>query len=191
MLKGTLPILINHRRLASDNARLEGSIPLSRFTRFIEMLVDDSGEVAAKVDFRKGHKRKTLVVGAVEATVKVVCQNCMTPANVDISATVRLLIVGSDDELAALAENDDGMVCVEEQVLLVDLLEDELILAMPMVGRHADGLCTPGPALLAAQMAPVKTAGAEAEKAIINKDTYKAFAGLGALTDGMFDKKDS
>jgi uncharacterized protein len=191
MLPGTLPILINHRRLASDNARLAGIIPLSRFSRFTQMLVDDSGEVAAEVDFRKGHKRKTLVVGAVAATVKVVCQNCMAPANIDINATVRLLIVGSDDELAALAENDDGMVCVEEQVLLVDLLEDELILSMPMVGRHLDGLCTPSPALLAAQMAAEKQTAAETAKAVTNKDTYKAFAGLGALTAGMFDKKDS
>jgi hypothetical protein len=62
---------------------------------------------------------------------------------------------------------------------------------MPMVGRHLDGLCTPSPALLAAQMAAEKQTAAETAKAVTNKDTYKAFAGLGALTAGMFDKKDS
>ncbi len=180
MFKGPLPIRINHRRLVSDNAKLEGTIPLERFERLIELLDDRAGDVHARLEFRRGYKRRGLVVGNLEASVSMICQNCMQVATVEVSAEIRLLIVNSETALAALAEEDDGIVCLEDQVLLVDLLEDDLILSMPMVGRHAEGECAVEDVTESRPMPVVPVSP--------TKETYRPFAGLTELTEGLFKK---
>jgi len=185
MSKATLPIQVNHRRLASDNAKLEGIIPLQRFERLIELLEDDAGEIEVQLEFRKGRKHRTLVVGSMRAQVSMICQNCMAPAPIELDTILRLTVVSSEEALAALHEDDDGLVCEDELILLVDLLEDELMLAMPMVGKHGEGECqsAAGQAIKSQQVKKsVDTGGA-------SKDTYRPFADLAGLTSGMVLKK--
>jgi len=116
MFKGPLPIRINHRRLVSDNARLEGTIPLERFERLIGLLNNSTGDVRARLEFKRGYKRRGLVTGNLEASVSMICQNCMQPATVAVRAEIRLLVVNSEAALEALAEADDGIICLEDQI---------------------------------------------------------------------------
>ena len=180
MFKGPLPIRINHRRLVSDNARLEGTIPLERFERLIGLLNNSTGDVRARLEFKRGYKRRGLVTGNLEASVSMICQNCIQPATVAVRAEIRLLVVNSEAALEALAEADDGIICLEDQVLLVDLLEDELILSMPMVGRHAEGECAVKDV---AESRPIPVVPVSP-----TKETYRPFAGLADLTEGLFKK---
>jgi uncharacterized protein len=187
MSKVTLPIQINHRRFVSDNAKLEGIIPLQRFERLIALLEDEAGEVEAKLEFRKERKHRSLVIGQLRTQVSMICQSCMLPAPIALEATLRVVVVNSEEALAALHEDDDGLVCKDELILLVDLLEDELMLALPMVGKHMEGECQ-AETVVNSQPAneqgvePVVSAGA-------SKDTYRPFAGLAGLTADMILKK--
>ncbi|MFT7469263.1 MAG: hypothetical protein ACI8PP_002518 [Candidatus Pseudothioglobus sp.] len=186
MLKVTLPVQVNHRRFVSDNAKLEGIIPLQRFERFIELLENEAGEVEAKLEFRKERKHRSLVIGQLRTQVSMICQNCMLPAPIQLEANLRVVVVNSEDALAALHEDDDGLVCEDELVLLVDLLEDELILALPMVGKHPEGECKPA----ADVAAESNTAVEPADRKGASKDTYRPFAGLAGLTADMLSKKE-
>ena len=85
-----------------------------------------------------------------------------------------------------LHEDDDGLVCEDELILLVDLLEDELILALPMVGKHPEGECKPA----ADVAAEPNTAVEPADRKGASKDTYRPFAGLAGLTADMLSKKE-
>jgi uncharacterized protein len=190
MPKVTLPIQVNHRRFISDNAKLDGIIPLQRFERFIALLEDETGEVEAKLEFRKERKHRSLVIGQLRTQVSMICQNCMMPASIELQTTLRVVVVNSEEALAALHEDDDGLVCEDELILLVDLLEDELILALPMVGKHVEGGCQPA-AYEANKSQPAVEK--EAESVVSNgatKDTYRPFAGLASLTAGMILKKE-
>jgi uncharacterized protein len=186
MLKVTLPVQVNHRRFVSDNAKLEGIIPLQRFGRFFALVEDEAGEVEAQLEFRKERKHRSLVIGKLRTQVSMICQNCMLPAPIQLETTLRVVVVNSEDALAALHEDDDGLVCEDELVLLVDLIEDELILALPMVGKHLEGECQSAAddAVKSLEISePVSSEGA-------SKDTYRPFAGLAGLTADMLLKKD-
>ncbi len=71
---------------------------------------------------------------AFQAALKVVCQRCLKPMSLELSS----------EQLLAFAPpgaQDDGLDDVEtlplvRQLDLVDLLEEEVILAMPMLPRH-------------------------------------------------------
>jgi uncharacterized protein len=196
MLKPTLPVQINHRRFVSDNAKLEGIIPLQRFERFIALVEDEAGEVEAQLEFKKARKHRSLVVGQLRTKVSVICQNCMAPTQFELDAELRVLVVNSEEALAQLHEDDDGLVCEDELISLVDLLEDELILALPMVGKHEEGECQSAAGDAVKALSAVKPfSGEEREEREesqkgASKDTYRPFAGLAGLTADMVLKKE-
>tara|TARA_A100001011_G_scaffold349220_1_gene387635 strand:+ start:432 stop:701 length:270 start_codon:yes stop_codon:yes gene_type:complete len=53
-----------------------------------------------------------------------------------VAIDVNTRLVKSDSELHSLAENIDGMVVDTPRLSLTELLEDDLILVLPMVPRH-------------------------------------------------------
>jgi uncharacterized protein len=70
-------------------------------------------------------------------SVAQTCQRCLLPMQVDLSVDRHFRFVA--DEATALAEDDD---CEEDllspvpELTLQTLLEDELLLAMPLIPRH-------------------------------------------------------
>ncbi|MCB1647087.1 MAG: DUF177 domain-containing protein [Pseudomonadales bacterium] len=172
MFKGPLPLLVNHRKLVSDKARLEGTIPFDSLGRFTDLLLDKDGDVQARLEFRKGKRQKTLVVGNLQAAVSVTCQKCLEPMTLALETNFRTLILKTDEELDALEQEDDGFVCPDEMLPLTDLIEDELIVGMPMVTRHE--ACE-----IDAALAP------EPEEIRGKGDTYKPFAALADMKDKL------
>ncbi len=71
-------------------------------------------------------------------SVEQTCQRCLAPMKVDLAVDRYFRFVA--DEATALAEDDD---CEEDllspapELTLQTLLEDELLLAMPLIPRHA------------------------------------------------------
>jgi uncharacterized protein len=171
MLVGPLPRQIEHRKLAENRAKLEGSIAIEEFERLAAYLCDTTGEIMVKLQFRKGKGQKTFVTGNCQASVNVQCQACLEPMTVEIGCGVRTFLLDSAEELATLRQSDDGIVCEGEVVKLVDLLEDDLMVSLPMVPRHDEGDCAD----------PIAYEEDDSDV----EDTYKPFAGLADLKEDL------
>lgn len=76
--------------------------------------------------------------GAVKAVVKMTCQRCLEVVEVPLSAQMSLGFSQSEEALAELPDNLEPYLLEEEEALLADVLEQELILAMPIVAYHAE-----------------------------------------------------
>ena len=174
MFSGPLPARVNHRKLATEKRKLEGTLPLTSFTRLIESLESDQGEVSARLEFRKARKQTTLLVGEVRSIVSLECQNCLTPMQYELTASLRHYIVKDEEALFKLDEEDDGIVCEEDLVDIADLLEDELILALPMVARHTEADC---------QVEGYQAEVPDESETESSVETHKPFAGLAELKD--------
>lgn len=141
MLTGPLPERVDHRKLARDRTRLLGQISLGQMSRFTALLLSDRGEASIELQFGMGKGRTTRIDGEVSADVKVTCQYCLEAMEIPVAATINLLIVDSTEALLALPQGQDGLVCQTEQLDLVEVVEDELIVGLPMVTRHEKGEC--------------------------------------------------
>jgi uncharacterized protein len=148
MLTGPLPELLDHRKMANQAGILEGSVPVQQFTRLREMLESGDGDVHLKLAFSKGDRDRTHVTGVVTARVELICQNCMTQYGQEIGSEVKMDIFPSEERLLAALEAEDsteqtsdGLVCSGKVIKIVDLVEDELILSVPMIPRHDDKDC--------------------------------------------------
>jgi uncharacterized protein len=65
------------------------------------------------------------------------CQRCLQPTTVALQLERRLRFVRGEDEAARLdEESEDDVLALQARTDLHDLLEDELILALPLVPMH-------------------------------------------------------
>jgi uncharacterized protein len=76
-----------------------------------------------------------LIEAETEATLE--CQRCLQPMRGPLRARRRIFFVEGEDAAAALdAENDDDVLALVPALDLQALVEDELLLALPIVPRH-------------------------------------------------------
>lgn len=97
----------------------------------------------AKVDLRFGvdEQQITYLKGRLEAKLTLQCQRCMQPLIYDIIADFALGIVNTLDEANALPDHYEPALAQEGQLALRELVEDELILNLPIIPKHEPDEC--------------------------------------------------
>lgn len=96
-------------------------------------------EVAGWLRFGFADARESLpaVEGQVAATVDAVCQRCLEPFRLPLRAEVRLLFAR---EAPDMHSHDDWEVweTAEAQLCPLQLVDEVLVMALPLVAKHAD-----------------------------------------------------
>ena len=131
--------LVDVELLATERATLSGVFPVAGFARLRPSLADPSGEARATFSFYRVAGRPA-VDGNVEATVALVCQRCLTPVSWPLHSRLELVFVESESGVddAELPEGLEPAVAPHGRASLAALVEDELLLALPLVARHSD-----------------------------------------------------
>lgn len=138
-----LPQRLDLARLADARAVLDGELPLARLGRLAPLLARTEGVVRAHLEFARDLKRE-VVRGRVESELVLTCQRCFGEVRVLVVAELDLIRVADEDDAEALADGRDPLVAPNREVEMSVLLEDELLLAMPIVALHGAGArCTP------------------------------------------------
>ncbi len=135
-----LPAVIDPLRLADEGAELHGVLGLGGMSRLMEQCADDSGTVSVDLHFERGAQGLRQMHGSLRAEVPVVCQRCMRPFRRAIGAETWLILLKPGEPGAIPADEADTLL-VSKPLLLCEIVEDELLLAMPMIPRHAPGEC--------------------------------------------------
>ena len=73
---------------------------------------------------------------AVEADVAVTCQRCLESTSIHLNSENSLAAVWTDEQAAHLPRYLDPLIVADEASSLWELVEDELILAMPPFSYH-------------------------------------------------------
>ncbi|MGH8478831.1 MAG: YceD family protein [Gammaproteobacteria bacterium] len=134
-----LPERIDSRYLAEREGRLSGHLSLARMERLRASLCCGEGTVFIDVRFQRDEQGRELAVGHVTARLPVPCQRCLEAMEIAIATPLRLAF--TDADAAAPAPPPDGYDAVPllgDTISLADLVEDELMLALPMAPMHED-----------------------------------------------------
>ncbi|MBC7490111.1 MAG: DUF177 domain-containing protein [Glaciimonas sp.] len=120
--------------------RREGAIPVNDLTRLIEELADPSGILSWKLTGSANQSGHAQLMLAVNGSLQIMCQRCLTPFVFDIDSE-SLLILAKDevvaDEIDALLDDDQIDVIVGTKALdIIQLVEDEVLLSMPLSPKH-------------------------------------------------------
>jgi uncharacterized protein len=135
--------VIDGFEFATAGATQEGKLPLAGFPRLKDVLVSDAGEVTyALRGVRDARGRPSLRL-SVEGTLLLRCQRCLGTLAYDVQAEQLLVLASSQEEIdaePATVDQPDRVIAGKEMPVR-DLVEDELILALPYAPRHED--CEP------------------------------------------------
>lgn len=136
MLTEPIPNSINPALMASAGRILEGQTPQSELLRFSEFLAEISGAVEFKLRFKKKRDGKVHITGSANARVALLCQYCLEPVELAVNASIAQVVVSNEAEAQELDDQQDFLVVEGETIELASIIEDELILSLPMVVAH-------------------------------------------------------
>jgi uncharacterized protein len=133
--------------LAEQGAILEGSWPLSSLQRLGSSAHAQAqpGEGDAVAWSARGERRpragapaETWLHLRANARLRLECQRCLAPVETALEVDRALRFVSGESQAAALdAESEDDVLALSRSLDLHELVEDELLLALPLVPRHA------------------------------------------------------
>jgi len=138
---GHLPATIDPIQLAARGARLTGTLPLKSMPRLAQTCLDGSGDVFVDLSFERGEGEKVLLMrGTLRVNLRVTCQRCLDGMDLQIEAAPWLLLLRPEEGQDRLDDETDILV-TDKPLSLSALVEDELLLALPMVPAHALSEC--------------------------------------------------
>lgn len=158
-------LIITPYSQVQENPEISATFALSEFPRLAQVVESTSGEIHADFKLYKGESGLMLSVRA-SCVLPVICQRCMQTMDhtLSIDHSVLLVPLGFNDE----GIDEDYVVLEDKQMSLRDFLEDELMLALPLIAKHDTDYCKP----------LGEDTESEPEK---TQKTHKPFANLGKL----------
>ncbi len=123
---------------ADRGAVLRENVELSRLTRLREALGSEAGSVEAVLEFAPRRTGWMPAELKFETRLELTCQRCLEPFELAVQERIELGFVDSPAMEACLPEGRVAVVLEDERVSPVELLEDELIVSLPLVPRHAN-----------------------------------------------------
>jgi uncharacterized protein len=172
------PTRLDVEAFAKAGVSMQGQWPLTSLERLAESAAGDAppgpgDEVAweARGELRAVRGQPSQVWLHVSASTELAlqCQRCLQPVDQKLAIERSFLFVHGEDQAAALdTDSEDDVLALTRALDLRELLEDELLLALPLVPRHDQ---CPAPLVVPS------SAGAEQA----DEETPHPFAALAAL----------
>lgn len=136
-----LPEFIDPIHLAATGQLLTGELSLSGMRRLAPALSKTQGVVGVELEFGQDAQHIPFLRGHIRARLEVVCQRCLRPVDWDIDVQTSLGIVTSQAQAERLPEYYEPLLVESDLMPLVAIVEDELILNLPDMPKHADTGC--------------------------------------------------
>jgi uncharacterized protein len=162
--------LVNAVELAGRSATLERRLNLRHLPRLVEAGALEGTRASAELAFGRIEGRTTVEV-QVSGELVLTCQRCLRPCTCTVNETASLVVMASDaDEVPGGFE---PLLGDAERLSVTELIEEQLLLGLPLVPKHATtALCGAAPAAIA-----ISATEAAAD------ETQRPFANLRKLLD--------
>lgn len=142
MSKTELPERVDAYKLADQASVIEGTVAFGRMKRLSDLVVKDGAGFEARLEFERDEEKRRLVSGSVSGSVALECQRCLMPVHYELDSHFRLAIVYNDEMARALPGDIDPLMLLPDQSLeLAEMIEEELLLSLPMYAAHEPGEC--------------------------------------------------
>ena len=148
MLSEPLPKRVRFANLVAKQVILTGSMQLGSFLRLSAIVQEQRHDgaiqvnaqdcIEAQLEFYRGEDARPKVKGWARWSLELPCQRCLNVVRIELVSSIMTTIVRTDKEMAGLDENEDGQSVSSDDLLdVVELLEDSLILELPMSPKHS------------------------------------------------------
>ena len=127
---------------ARNGRRISGQIPFSELPRLQDLLDSRQGVLDYSVQGGMDHLGRPVLDVSLHGSCQLRCQRCLGALDYAIDHEIRLLPCDQAglDELDDDEEDFDGILA-DENMDVIGLLEDEILLGLPISPMHEPGSC--------------------------------------------------
>jgi len=135
------PVFFKPLLLAEQQGRLDGQLALRNMRRLGEIICDDSGTIDYHLQLGRDEFGFSYIRGTFEVALQLICQRCLHPFALQLSNEMNIGLAVSDEQLEKLPGHYEPMLLMKDEVSLLTLIEEEIILSIPMVPVHKNAAC--------------------------------------------------
>jgi len=129
-----VPEVLDAWRMVAARRGFEGSLSLSSLPRLRDALCEPDGQVRFQIDFDRDHLGVAYAELRIATALPLQCQRSLQRFLQPVEVAQRLGLIRDEDEEAGLPPGYEPLLVPEDGMLRpVELVEDELILALPVV----------------------------------------------------------
>ena len=126
------------------NGCFEGEISLAEAGRLAELLPGGEPDranrkIAISFEFMRNEYGIPMIAGSLETSLELECQRCLKAMEWPLELDFKLMIDASDDIVSQ--SDQDSIYSNDGYIDIIEVVEDEVILAIPLVATHADRAC--------------------------------------------------
>ncbi len=130
-------------RLCRLGETVEGECVPADLSALQDALHDLDGFIRYRVEGGHSTAHKPLLSVRITGHVQLTCQRCLEGFRFDLDLQTHLELVPDENALPALEEEQAGwdVIVCPERLAVADLIQEEILLALPVAPRHAPGDC--------------------------------------------------
>lgn len=141
MAKAMLPKQIDPFQLADKGTILKGDLSLKEMVRLHDFICEKDGIAQISLEFGRDAQRFAFMKGNIKTEFEVVCQRCSNPMSMSFDIPVNNRLIRDDKEALRLPEGYEPLVVTSDTMSLVALIEEEILLSIPLVPKHSVKEC--------------------------------------------------
>ena len=127
---------------ARRGGELSGKIPVAELSRMADMLADPEGIVSYQLRGLVGNDGKPQLELILDGLCNLRCQRCLNALSYPIKLVSRLRLVSEGETDSSDIEDDEtDSIPVEKHLDVLALIEEELLLSLPIAPKHDAGEC--------------------------------------------------
>ena len=124
-------------RLADGEADVDFAVPLAELSRLRSQIASVEGLVRGRVHFTR---ESGFVVAnlSLSGAASMTCQRCLEAMTEPVESTARVALITSEADASRVPEHLEPVLAAGSRVTIGELVEEELLLALPIVPLHAE-----------------------------------------------------
>jgi uncharacterized protein len=133
-----MPGFVDPYKMAKNRQALQGELAVASMPRANQMLESKDGVVNYSLLFDMDKESLCFVEGQIHTKVSVRCQRCLQIFLKEINGSFKVSPVKTDSAAKALSSEYEPLIVTEDKLYPAELVEDELILAIPLAPMHEE-----------------------------------------------------
>lgn len=144
----TVPGVIEPARFAREQSHATGVLTLTQLPRLAEVLFDHEGSVRYDVAGYTTAKGQPALHISLTADLGACCQRCLERLPLHLAVERDIVLLAGVRAIDQADDDDDDTDAIPHAATLdlLDLIEEEVVLCLPMAPRHPDDGCSAQPA---------------------------------------------
>lgn len=166
------PAVIDSLEFARSEQQLVGELPVASLKRLDDVLYDTAGCLNYEIRGTRDKRNRAQLVLNITGSLQLQCQRCLGPMDYTVKVANALMLVArgaQPDEDLEEPESPDAIEASTE-LEIAGLIEDEVLLSLPLAPRHAEGACA---SRLGARTPRAESASAFAQLAVLKRARNK------------------